>query len=64
MPTAMSGCVIVEDKGNVFVYREKCEKCGFLSRSTLTGALPANTSKRLHFVCPKCRAKNTLIIRA
>lgn len=55
MAVGLTGCVIVEDRGNIFKYQKKCDACGYLvPGATLTGAGAKGSKLSTSFRCPKC----------
>jgi hypothetical protein len=56
MTVALSGAVIIEEKGSQITYKNKCEKCGWVSNSTVSGSAPMrNSTTTSYFMCTKCK---------
>ena len=56
MPTALQGAVIVKKDGLNISYKQKCEKCGNVSSSTISTTVSSSSSSKLtsSFRCSKC----------
>lgn len=64
MSTALSGCVITEETAMRLRYKKKCDKCGYLLPGETAGTpVKKHTKKNSSFICPKCKAKNKLVIQ-
>lgn len=64
MAVAISGAVIIEQKGSQMKYKKKCEKCGWVDNSTNFGGAPSkNSTLTSSFTCPKCRNNQKLAIQ-
>lgn len=56
MAVVLSGAILIEQKGSQIKFKEKCEKCGWISSSTVTmGAPSKNSISSSYFLCPKCK---------
>ncbi len=65
MAVALSGAVIIEQKGSQMKYKRKCEKCGWVNTSTVTTGSPMNKTNTTtsYFSCPKCRNNQKIVIK-
>jgi predicted Zn-ribbon and HTH transcriptional regulator len=51
----MTGGVIVDERGTVVTFRQKCEKCGYVFDWNKTTIVPAFSSRKVRpFTCPQC----------
>lgn len=64
MIIALTGAVIVDDRGNMISYRKKCAACGFIEGGSTVCTPPAIgcTSVGM-FSCQKCRTSNEIRIQ-
>jgi len=61
---ALSGCVIVEQKGSRLRYVKKCESCGHLPPGTVGTNIPSKGAKLTSsFRCPKCGKTQKIVIQ-
>lgn len=64
MVVALSGAVIIEQKGSRVKYKKKCEKCGYVDSATVDGQAPGkNTKTGSNFSCPKCRNNQKIVLQ-
>lgn len=64
MAVALSGAVIIEQKGSQMKYKRKCEKCGWVDSSTVSTSAPfKNSTTTTHFFCLKCKNKQKIVIQ-
>lgn len=66
--TVLSGAVIYKDDGiSMVMYKEKCEKCGYISDSTkntpFSSAQTTNSIFSTSFSCIKCHSKQDVRIK-
>ena len=55
MAVGLTGCIVVEDRGNVISYQKKCDACGYLvPGATMAGAGAKGSKLSSSFRCPKC----------
>ncbi len=51
----MTGGVIVDERGTVVTFRQKCEECGYVFDWNKTTIVPAFSSRKVRpFTCPEC----------
>jgi ribosomal protein S27AE len=51
----MTGGVIVDERGTVVTFRQKCENCGYVFDWNKTTIVPAFSSRKVRpFTCPQC----------
>jgi predicted RNA-binding Zn-ribbon protein involved in translation (DUF1610 family) len=51
----VTGGVIVNERGTVVTYRQKCEECGYVYDYNKTTIVPAySTRSARNFTCPEC----------
>ena len=51
----MRGGVIVDERGTVVTFRQKCEECGYVFDWKKTTIVPAFSSRKVRpFTCPRC----------
>ena len=51
----MTGGVIVNERGTVVTFRQKCERCGYEFDWNKTTIVPAFSSRKVRpFTCPQC----------
>jgi NAD-dependent SIR2 family protein deacetylase len=51
----MTGGSIVNARGTVVTFRQKCEKCGYVFDFNKTTIVPAFSSRKVRpFTCPEC----------
>ena len=63
MAVALSGAVLVEDRGNLVNYRKKCERCGHVEGGGTTTSAPSKGNTLVSsFNCQKCRSHNEVRI--
>ena len=65
MAIALSGAIIIEEKGSQMKYKRKCEKCGWVDNSTVSTSAPMSKSNTTtsHFFCPKCKNNQNIKIQ-
>lgn len=64
MAIALTGAVIVEDRGGLTNYRKKCEVCGYIEGGGTTTSPPSRGSISVSsFHCQKCRSRNEVRIQ-
>lgn len=55
MTIEMTGGKIVNERGTVVTFRQKCEECGYVYDFNKTTIVPAYGSRKVRaFTCPKC----------
>ncbi len=55
MPAEMTGGEIVNVRGTVVTFRQKCENCGYVFDWNKTTIVPAYGSRKVRpFTCPEC----------
>ncbi len=55
MAIEMTGGVIVDERGTVVTFRQKCERCGYVFDWNKTTIVPAFSSRKVRpFTCPQC----------
>ena len=55
MAIEMTGGVIVDERGTVVTFRQKCEECGYVFDFNKTTIVPAFSSRKVRsFTCPEC----------
>jgi len=55
MAIEMAGGVIVDERGTVVTFRQKCENCGYVFDWNKTTIVPAYSSRKVRpFTCPEC----------
>ena len=55
MAIEMTGGVIVNERGTVVTFRQKCEECGYVFDWSKTTIVPAFSSRKVRpFTCPQC----------
>src|SRR5215211_5694775 len=55
MAIEMTGGVIVDERGTVVTFRQKCESCGYVFDWNKTTIVPAYSSRKVRpFTCPEC----------
>ena len=55
MAIDMVGGEIVNERGTVVTFRQKCENCGFVHDFNKTTIVPAYSSRKVRpFTCPRC----------
>ncbi len=55
MAIEMTGGVIVDARGTVVTFRQKCERCGYAFDWNKTTIVPAFSSRKVRpFTCPQC----------
>jgi hypothetical protein len=61
---ALSGAVILKQEGSRLTYKQKCEKCGNLSSSTIScGAPSVGSTLVTSFSCSKCKNSQRVQIK-
>jgi hypothetical protein len=51
----MIGGLIVDERGTVVTFRQKCEECGYVFDWNKTTIVPAFSSRKVRpFTCPQC----------
>jgi hypothetical protein len=61
---ALTGAVIIEQKGNTIRWKKKCEKCGWVDSSTTSQSAPSrNATSSSGFSCPKCKNRQNVKIQ-
>ncbi len=51
----LTGGVIVNERGTVVTFRQKCENCGYIFDWNKTTIVPAFSSRKVRpFTCPQC----------
>jgi rubredoxin len=51
----VTGGVVVNERGTVVTYRQKCEECGYVYDYNKTTIVPAySTRSARNFTCPEC----------
>jgi len=56
MTIEMTGGEIINDRGTVVTFRQKCESCGFVYDFNKTTIVPAYGSRKVRaFTCHECR---------
>lgn len=64
MAFALSGAVIVEQRGSMINYRKKCEYCGHVEGGGTTTSAPSSGNVMTSsFLCEKCRTSNEVRIQ-
>lgn len=58
---ALQGAVVTDVSKTILKYEKKCEKCGNLSGSVITGFFVGNRSAS--FICPKCKNRQKILIK-
>lgn len=55
MAIEVTGGIIVNERGTVVTYRQKCERCGYVYDYNKTTIVPAySTRSARNFTCPEC----------
>jgi acetone carboxylase gamma subunit len=55
MAIEMTGGEIVDERGTVVTFRQKCEECGYVFDWNKTTIVPAFSSRKVRaFTCPEC----------
>jgi hypothetical protein len=55
MAIEMTGGKIVNERGTVVTFRQKCEECGYVFDFNKTTIVPAFSSRKVRpFTCPEC----------
>ena len=55
MAIDMVGGEIVNERGTVVTFRQRCESCGFVHDFVKTTIVPAYSSRKVRpFTCPEC----------
>ena len=55
MTIEMTGGRIVNERGTVVTFRQRCEKCGYVFDWNKTTIVPAYGSRKVRpFTCPEC----------
>ena len=55
MPAKMIGGKIVNVRGTVVTFQQKCENCGYVFDWNKTTIVPAYSSRKVRaFTCPEC----------
>lgn len=55
MAIEMVGGEVVEDRGTVVTFRQKCENCGYVFDFNKTTIVPAFSTRKVRpFTCPEC----------
>jgi hypothetical protein len=55
MAIEMTGGKIVDERGTVVTFRQKCEECGYVFDFNKTTIVPAFSSRKVRpFTCPEC----------
>jgi rubredoxin len=55
MAIEMTGGKIVNERGTVVTFRQKCENCGYVFDWNKTTIVPAYSSRKVRpFTCPEC----------
>jgi rubredoxin len=51
----VTGGIVVNERGTVVTYRQKCERCGYVYDYNKTTIVPAySTRSARNFTCPEC----------
>ena len=55
MAIEVTGGIVVNERGTVVTYRQKCERCGYVYDYNKTTIVPAySTRSARNFTCPEC----------
>ena len=64
MAIALTGAVIVEDRGTLMSYRKRCGQCGYIEGGSTISSPPSQGGMLVSsFNCQKCRGINELRIQ-
>lgn len=64
MAVALSGAVIVEQRGSLINYRRKCERCGHVEGGGTTTQAPSSGNTSVSsFRCQKCHTQTEVRIQ-
>jgi rubredoxin len=51
----VTGGIVVNERGTVVTYRQKCEECGYVYDYSKTTIVPAYSTRSCrNFTCPEC----------
>jgi DNA-directed RNA polymerase subunit M/transcription elongation factor TFIIS len=60
----VTGGIVVNERGTVVTYRQKCEECGYVYDYNKTTIVPAYSTRRArNFTCPKCGHYQEVLLR-
>jgi hypothetical protein len=60
----VTGGVIVNERGTMVTYRQKCEECGYVYHYNKTTIVPAySTRSARNFTCPECGNYQEVLLR-
>ena len=64
MPAEMTGGKIVNVRGTVVTFQQKCENCGYVFDWNKTTIVPAYSSRSVRpFTCPQCNNYQEVEVR-
>jgi len=60
----VTGGIVVNERGTVVTYRQKCEECGYVYDYNKTTIVPAySTRSARNFTCPECAHYQEVSVR-
>ncbi|MBX6763100.1 MAG: hypothetical protein K6T51_07010 [Rubrobacteraceae bacterium] len=64
MAIEMTGAKVVNTRGTVVTFRQKCEECGYVFDYNKTTIVPAYGSRKVRpFTCPQCGNRQEVTAR-
>ena len=64
MAIEMTGGEIVNERGTVVTFRQRCEECGYVFDWNKTTIVPAFSSRKVRpFTCPECGNLQEVVAR-
>jgi hypothetical protein len=64
MAIALTGAVIIEQRGSMMNYRKKCEYCGYVEGGGTTTCAPSSGNiLTSSFHCQKCQTRNEVRVQ-
>jgi NAD-dependent SIR2 family protein deacetylase len=64
MPAEMTGGKIINVRGTVVTFQQKCENCGYVFDWNKTTIVPAYSSRNVRpFTCPECQHYQEVEVR-
>lgn len=64
MAMEIKGGIVVNERGIMVTYRQKCEKCGYTYSERKTTICPAHSTRSCRdFTCPECGHHQEVFVR-